>query len=206
MKSIKTLLYPFVLLIVIACNGQNKTSPSQESSGKKQLSPGYEIDPSIEKDLVELDKDNYLGNGEMDIKATTNGKEIPLVSTNGHPCYSFYTVKNDTFSILVSPVLSPGNGIRILIHGNNAEAFYIESPRDGGDTYKYKPDDSSYVSWVEVKAASGKVILKKLPEEGVPIEGVFVYEGEPFYQKAQPSDSRSVINAKGRFIAKFQPR
>lgn len=204
MKSIAWLLYPFVLLAAIACNGQNTASPASKessSSAKKEISKGYEIDPSIRGKLKNLSPDSYMG-GVMDASTTSNGEKIPILSAESQGCMTYYIVKGDSIIITLMPAFTPGYAVGILIKNDSATVFRVESPKGPIYRYKYNRSDSSYLSHISVKGISSKVVLAAVPKVGEPIEGIFEFESDKYYQKNEPQDAERVYKAKGIFVAK----
>lgn len=121
-----------------------------------------------------------------------------------HPSYAHYFVKNDTFQIMLMPGFMPGYGIVIYVTRDSANVYHFANPKGPQYVFKSSPSDSSYTSGIRVGAISSKVVLAAIPKKGEPIEGIFTYEGDTFYRKNEPADAKNVVNAKGKFFAKFQ--
>jgi hypothetical protein len=98
--------------------------------------------------------------------------------------------KKDTISVILSPMMSPGNGvIMINFYNDTVTAFFVNAPRDGEKRFKHLLTDSAYQRSIQVSPVACKIFVAEKPQKGKRITGYIEFESEPFYQKENIKES-----------------
>jgi hypothetical protein len=191
MKRIKNLGHLLLItFLFISCSSKAQNEPGKQFS--------YKIDSTI-KGKIEKMKFAFRDGAVLDTRLMVNDKEStnPLLGAKGTPCYAMMQKKNDTITILLMPMWSPGyGGIDIYLYNDTAVTYNVTAPRDGEKRFKQALADTVYESYSNTKAAKCNIILAEKPQWGKPIFGYIEFEGENFYTK---DDGKQSYNAKGYF-------